>query len=275
MKKKKYPDGFPYEVPGNEENPTEAHCDNCNEVFDANEEGILAKAVGKNGEFHKYAFCSFDCACEFGEDNGEMIIDRLNDSSPFNISFRLNPNAKADDPVAEQSDETNPDDNQALSEAEELERLRKFNNRLQKQVKIVEKAESEWLKATGAVQSAKEEARALKEVFDAESKTLAVMVKNGVAGVGNELPGFSPEELEANDAEPVVVDLSQYSVSEIGISESVYDKLQDAKILTVEDLRVYLNQDPRNREKIPGIGTEKLNALTDKLNAFTEPLYKK
>lgn len=273
MKKEKLPDGFPVEQ---NEPMKDYPCDNCGTRFDAQKDpdGIQASGRANAGDpYHCYEFCCEDCAYEFAVDNG-LVLHKSDDDTTDDYDLTLA--KEGENPgYAPAADNSIPDDNQALSEAEELERLRKFNNRLQKQVKVVEKAESEWLKATGAVQSAKEEARALKEVFDAESKTLAVMVKNGVEGVGNELPGFSPEELEANDSEPAVVDLSQYSVSEIGISESVYDKLQDAKILTVEDLRVYLNQDPRNREKIPGIGTEKLNALTDKLNAFTEPLYKK
>lgn len=182
------------------------------------------------------------------------------------------------DPVLEEVPKDAPEGTPELGETDvvELEQLRKFNKRLQKQVKIVEEAERAWLEASGKVTAAKEEMRELREVFDMESKNLATLVKNGVAGVGNELPGFSPEEIEkGKEEEATAIDLSQYPVSEIGISESVYDKLQDAKILTVEDLRRYLNQDPRSREKIPGLGVEKLNDLADKLNAFTEPLYQK
>lgn len=271
MKKEKLPDGFPVE----QNEPMDDYpCDNCGDHFNANKDAIQASGRANDGEpYHVYDFCSEGCAWEFVRDNG-LVLHRSDDDTTDDYDLTLAKDGE-NPGYAPAADNSTPDDNQAFSEAEELERLRKFNNRLQKQVKIVEKAENEWLKATGAVQSAKEEARALKDVFDAESKTLAVMVKNGVAGVGNELPGFSPEELEANDDEPAVVDLSQYSVSEIGISESVYDKLQDAKIYTVEDLRQYLNKYSWERDKIPGIGTEKLNALTDKLNAFTEPLYKK
>lgn len=96
MIKDKLPDGFPV---GSDVDPSENYpCDNCGERFDANEEGILANATGANGEYHKYAFCSYDCACDFAEDN-DLLIDRYPDG-PVDVKFTLGRNEQTNDPVA-------------------------------------------------------------------------------------------------------------------------------------------------------------------------------
>lgn len=96
MIKDKLQDGFPVgsDVDSSENYP----CDNCGERFDANEEGILANATGANGEYHTYAFCSYDCACDFAKDN-DLLIDRYPDG-PVDVKFTLGRNGQTDDPVA-------------------------------------------------------------------------------------------------------------------------------------------------------------------------------
>ena len=96
MLTKKYPDGFPVE--SGLEMSNDYPCDMCGKHFDAVEDGIAADATGKNGEYHKYAFCSYGCACDFAQENG-LLIDRYADG-PMDIKFRLDPNAQEDDPVA-------------------------------------------------------------------------------------------------------------------------------------------------------------------------------
>lgn len=94
------PDGFPFGKTDDEWSAKENACDNCGKVFDPeDDETFLAKATGDNGEFHKYAFCSYDCACEFREKHG-LVMNRLNECC-FDLSFEHDPTAQKSDTNAD------------------------------------------------------------------------------------------------------------------------------------------------------------------------------
>lgn len=93
-------DGFPFGKTDDEWSTRETTCDNCGEKFDAEDDAaFFAKASGDNGEFHRYAFCCYACACEFREKHG-LVMNRLNESF-YDIDFTLDPTVKRPDPVAD------------------------------------------------------------------------------------------------------------------------------------------------------------------------------
>ena len=125
MKKKKYPDGFPVE----QNEPMDDYpCDNCGTRFDAQKDpdGIQASGRANDGDpYHCYEFCCEDCAYEFAVDNGLLLHNTDDKTTDFDLTLAKEGENPGYAPAA---DNSTPDDNQALSEAEELERLRKFNN---------------------------------------------------------------------------------------------------------------------------------------------------
>lgn len=289
MKKKKWPDGFPCEVPGNDENPTEAHCDNCNEVFDANEEGILAKAVGNNGAFHKYAFCCYDCACEFSKDNGEMIIDRLNDSSPFNISFRLNPNAPADDAVADAVETINPEDvtletkpedersEEAPTELNEVEMFTEekptcYEKKATECWKHVVKTAQEISAAASRIVILQDQLKDAKKEYDAlVNRQNSYILNNGdsIQTTFDDMDSV-PEPTITEDSEPAEPDNSWRSLPcdgklPVKLTDKQWDAVRSA-FPTLGDLQDWLSRD--RREKIPGVSQTVYDKLVDALNNY-------
>jgi len=297
MKKKKWPDGFPCEVPGNDENPTEAHCDNCNEVFDANEEGILAKAVGNNGAFHKYAFCCYDCACEFSQDNGEMFIDRLNDSSPFNISFRLNPNAKPDDDAAESSDpvadavksimtdEPTAEPDAAAEPTDEQPALVDdvHERKAAECLKEVVKRAMEISDLSSKISSEKEYLKSLQKEYDTLVKRQQEYILENANGIQLTFSDCDPTpdagktgqpaaaaEEPADDPNAKAVDtmgwrMTPSSQLPIKLTEKQWAAV-DAAFPTLGDLQDWLCQD--RREKVPGVSQTVYDKLVDALNDY-------
>lgn len=83
-------DGFPFGKYDDILFPFALVCDACGTKFDIeDDEAFLAKSSGDNLLVHQYAFCCYQCACDFIEKH-RLVIYRINDSR-YDFSFTLDP----------------------------------------------------------------------------------------------------------------------------------------------------------------------------------------
>ncbi len=308
MIKDKLQDGFPV---GSDGEPSENYpCDNCGERFDANEEGILANATGANGEYHTYAFCSYDCACDFAEDN-DLLIDRYPDG-PVDVKFTLGRNGQTDDPVAAavksidvggvSTDGANDDgateelepvpeelvQTTVAAEAQRQETGLHERKVLQVWDRVVSNAQ-EIAQLASEIEEKNNELKALKKDYEALVKRQNTYILQNGDGIQTTFADLdnaadpTPDtdakpdaEAETPDSDAEAVDSLAWrdepvtTLANYGLTEKQADKAQEA-FGTLGRLQDWLCAD--YRDKTPGIGQALQDKLTDALNKYTDGFY--
>lgn len=306
------PDGFPFGKDDDTWSKREVPCDNCGEVFDTEDDGAFhAKATGDNGEFHKYAFCCYECACEFREKHG-LVMNRLNECC-FDLSFEHGPTAqKSDtnaDPVAAavksinvggvstdaNNDDLDPNDKpvpeelvQEVLAADAPTETPKLHEKKVMQVwdNVVRQAQ-EIAQLASDIEEKNNELKALKKEYETLVKRQNNYILSNGDGIQTtfddldnaDVPQSETEakpDAEATEETPEVVDTLAWRDEPVTTltNYGLTEKQADKAqeaFGTLGRLQDWLCAD--YRDKMPGIGQSLQDKLTEALNKYTETVY--
>lgn len=308
MIKDKLPDGFPVEqTEGFEAYP----CDNCGKVFDANNDGLDAFALGADGRYHNYTFCCENCLVDFAKDNGLDVSG--GEDEDFEFHLKDNSTDTNADPVAaavksinvggvstdRATDSANDEPTEELepvpeelvqatlaAEAERQDTGLHERKVLQVWDRVVSNAQ-EIAQLASEIEEKNNELKALKKDYEALVKrqnTYILQNGDGIQTTFDDLDNAADPQPEADakpDAEateetPEVVDTLAWRDEPVTTLKGygLTEKQADKAqeaFGTLGRLQDWLCAD--YRDKMPGIGQALQDKLTEALNKYTETIY--
>lgn len=302
MIKDKLPDGFPVEqTEGFEAYP----CDNCGKVFDANNDGLDAFALGADGRYHNYTFCCENCLVDFAKDNGLDVSG--GEDEDFEFHLKDNSTDTNADPVAaavksinvggvstDVNNELDPNDKPVPEElvqevlAADAPETPKLHEKKVMQVwdNVVRQAQ-EIAQLASDIEEKNNELKALKKEYETLVKRQNNYILSNGDGIQTTFDDLDnaadpqPEadakpDAEATEETPEVVDTLAWrdepvtTLTNYGLTEKQADKAQEA-FGTLGRLQDWLCADYRDKQ--PGIGQSLQDKLTEALNKYTETIY--
>ena len=308
MIKDKLPDGFPVEqTEGFEAYP----CDNCGKVFNNNETGFDAFALGGDGHYHNYAFCSYECVHEFAKDNGLKVSGDGNEDSDYEFTLPdpvaaavksidlggVSTDGASDSANEDATDELEPVPEelvQATLAAEAQRQETGFHERKVLQVwdRVVSNAQ-EIAQLASEIEEKNNELKALKKDYEALVKrqnTYILQNGDGIQTTFADLDNVADPQPETDakpdaeaDAEAETPDSDAEAADSLAWRDEPVTVLTNYGLTekqadkaqeafgTLGRLQDWLCADYRDKQ--PGIGQALQDKLTDALNKYTDGFY--